>query len=794
MPVLRCKMCGGTMEIDAKQSVAVCQYCGTRQTLPRLDSERVAGLYERAELLRRGNDFDKAAAVYEQIVSLAPNDAEAYWSLVLCRYGIEYVEDPASHKRVPTINRVRFGSILEDADYLSALRNADDEQKSVYIAEAEAIEAIQKGYLAISEREKPFDVFICYKETDDNGKRTMDSVLANDLYHQLTQEGFKVFFSRITLEDKLGTEYEPYIFAALNSAKVMVVLGTRPEYFSAVWVRNEWSRFLALIKNGEQKVLIPAYRDMNPYDLPEEFSHLQALDMSRLGFMQDLIRGIKKILGTESVAGTASVATSPLLRRAFLFLENREWKNAESYCDRILDQEPENAQAYVCKLMAELQVSEREALKKHAAALPKNNTYRLALRYADAPLKTELEGYAQQQDDKAQQKQSAAQAASTIRTWINRIRHNPLPLFLIAAVLCIALIVYLTAYVAPSKKLNRAMALIDAGEYDTAYPMLESLGKDELIADSRYQRAVALAEAGDFSEAMKIQGELEGDSNITQAQMDHLSTLLKNGRELAAADTLEESVPGWKAAYRRSLANAAGEHSGHKDICTYALYDIEEDGIPELFLKTGSSEEDCRFMLYTAVEDEPILLATFPAAHLSVCGISEKGFFLLHGESMGDEWIQRCTVFNGELSAETVFGAYGKDRHALTHLDVYEIDDDTGLNWTANQAEDNQNVLDNYVDDYLIPCSSTDYLTDKNLQWLSWEECTLARNEIYARHGRIFKTAEIAAYFKSKDWYAGTIPSNVFDANEAGYLSDVEYANTRFILDYEKAKFGGSYY
>ena len=794
MPILRCKMCGGTMEIDAKQSVAVCQYCGTRQTLPRLDSERVAGLYERAELLRRGNDFDKAATVYEQIVSLAPNDAEAYWSLVLCRYGIEYVEDPANHKRVPTINRVQFGSILEDTDYLSALQNADDEQKSVYIAEAKAIEAIQKGYLAISEREKPFDVFICYKETDDNGRRTMDSVLANDLYHQLTQEGFKVFFSCITLEDKLGTEYEPYIFAALNSAKVMVVLGTRPEYFSAVWVRNEWSRFLTLIKNGEQKVLIPAYRDMSPYDLPEEFSHLQALDMSRLGFMQDLIRGIKKILGTESVAGTASVATSPLLRRAFLFLENREWKNAESYCDRILDQEPENAQAYVCKLMAELQVSEREALKKHAAVLPKNNTYRLALRYADAPLKTELEGYAQQQDDKPQQKQDAAQAASAIRDWINRIRRNPLPLFLIAAVLCMVLIVYLTAYVAPSKKLNRAMALIDAGEYDTAYPMLESLGKDELIADNRYQRAVALAEAGDFSEAMKIQGELEGDSNITQAQMDHLSTLLKNGRELAAADTLEESVPGWKAAYRRSLANAAGEHSGHKDICTYALYDIEEDGTPELFLKAGASEEDCCFMLYTAVEDEPISLATFPAAHLSVCGISEKGFFLLHGESMGDEWIQRCTVFNGELSAETVFGAYGKDRHALTHLDVYEIDDDTGLNWTANQAEDNQNVLDNYVDDYLIPCSSTDYLTDKNLQWLSWEECTLARNEIYARHGRIFKTAEIAAYFKSKDWYAGTIPSNVFDANEAGYLSDVEYANTRFILDYEKAKFGGSYY
>ena len=515
MPILRCKMCGGTMEIDAKQSVAVCQYCGTRQTLPQLDSERIAGLYERAELLRRGNDFDKAAAVYEQIVSLAPNDAEAYWSLVLCRYGIEYVEDPASHKRVPTINRVQFGSILEDADYLSALRNADDEQKSVYIAEAKAIEAIQKGYLAISEREKPFDVFICYKETDDNGRRTMDSVLANDLYHQLTQEGFKVFFSRITLEDKLGTEYEPYIFAALNSAKVMVVLGTRPEYFSAVWVRNEWSRFLALIKNGEQKVLIPAYRDMSPYDLPEEFSHLQALDMSRLGFMQDLIRGIKKILGTENVVGAASVATSPLLRRAFLFLENREWKNAESYCDRILDQEPENAQAYVCKLMAELQVSDREALKKHAAALPKNNTYRLALRYADAALKAELESYTDLSEKSVQQEKKAGKKLLPVA---------------VAAIVVIAIVAVL---IAGSAKKNRAyesaQALLSAGEYAQAIEAFSALDgyKDsetcraeaeaalteqqnveayasaqELLKDGKFDEAIAAFEAlGDYSDS-----------------------------------------------------------------------------------------------------------------------------------------------------------------------------------------------------------------------------------------------------------------------------------------------------
>ena len=296
MSIFKCKMCGGTIEFNPGDTVGVCDSCGTKQTLPRLDDDRKANLYDRANHFRRNNDFDKAAGIYEQILNEDNTDAEAYWSLVLCHYGIEYVEDPQSRKRIPTVNRAQFTSIFDDDNYKSALHYADSYQKELYEDEAKAINEIQKGILAISQKEEPFDVFICYKETDNSGRRTQDSVLANDLYHQLTQEGFKVFFSRITLEDKLGTAYEPYIFAALNSAKVMVVLGTKPEYFNAVWVKNEWSRYLSLVKNSNgKKMLIPAYKDMDPYDLPEEFSHLQAQDMSKLGFMQDLIRGIKKI-------------------------------------------------------------------------------------------------------------------------------------------------------------------------------------------------------------------------------------------------------------------------------------------------------------------------------------------------------------------------------------------------------------------------------------------------------------------------------------------------------------------
>ena len=160
MTFFKCKMCGGTLEIN-NETVATCEYCGTQQTLPKLDDDRRANLYDRANHFRRNNEFDKAMGIYEQILNEDNTDAEAYWSLVLCRYGIEYVEDPNSHKRVPTVNRAQFTSIFADADYKNAIKNADALQKKVYEAEAKTIDEIQKGILAISEKEEPFDVFIC---------------------------------------------------------------------------------------------------------------------------------------------------------------------------------------------------------------------------------------------------------------------------------------------------------------------------------------------------------------------------------------------------------------------------------------------------------------------------------------------------------------------------------------------------------------------------------------------------------------------------------------------------------
>ena len=401
MALFKCKMCGGSLEVITGLTVAECQYCGTKQTLPRLNDERIANLYDRANHFRRNNDYDKALSIYEQILSEDRSDSEAYWSIVLCRYGIEYVEDPATRRRIPTINRAQYTSIFSDEDYKSAVLYADDAQKELYEKEAELIDNIQKGILEVSQSEEPFDVFICYKETDANGRRTQDSVLATELYNELTREGYKVFFSRITLEDKLGQEYEPIIFAALNSAKVMVVLGTKPEHFNAVWVKNEWSRYLSLIKNGARNILIPAYRDMDPYDLPEEFSHLQAQDMSKLGFMQDLTHGIKKIITASGKPNekkesnpTTNTSVESTIDYALLLIEDGNIEKAEQLLEQAVSIAPKHPMIYVGRLLIECGVKRQEDLVGLTDNFEDSTNYQKAVRFANPQLKAALEGYA----------------------------------------------------------------------------------------------------------------------------------------------------------------------------------------------------------------------------------------------------------------------------------------------------------------------------------------------------------------------------------------------------------------
>ena len=405
MAIIKCKMCGGDLEIIEGSTVCECEYCGTKQTVPSADNEKKLTLFARAGRLLRACEFDKASGVFETIVADFPEEAEAYWGLVLCKYGIEYVDDPATGKKIPTCHRSSFDSVLDDPNFEQACENTDAVARRVYRDEARQIEELRQAILQVSGREEPYDVFISYKETDGNGERTLDSVIAQDIYKELTGEGYRVFFSRISLEDKLGTEYEPYIFAALNSAKVMIVVGTDYENFDSVWVKNEWSRFLKLIARGEKKTLIPVFRNMDAYDMPREFAKLAAQDMGKVGAMQDLVRGVGKLVGKKKTGSTQTqpvqqvvqqsggASSAPLLERAFIFLEDGDWSSANEYCEKVLDQDPKNAQAYLAKLMAELRVRRQTDLADCEQPFDRSNNYQKAIRFGDKALSSALRGY-----------------------------------------------------------------------------------------------------------------------------------------------------------------------------------------------------------------------------------------------------------------------------------------------------------------------------------------------------------------------------------------------------------------
>ena len=170
--MMKCKMCGGNLEIQDGARICVCEFCGTQQTVPGIENDKKLVLFERANKLRFDCEFDQAQAVYENIISEYPDEAEAYWGLILSRYGIEYVDDPKTGKKIPTCHRISHKSIYDDDDFLKVVTKCDKEAKDIYYEEVKVIDAIREKIINISNKEQPYDVFICYKETDENGERT----------------------------------------------------------------------------------------------------------------------------------------------------------------------------------------------------------------------------------------------------------------------------------------------------------------------------------------------------------------------------------------------------------------------------------------------------------------------------------------------------------------------------------------------------------------------------------------------------------------------------------------------
>ena len=109
-------------------------------------------------------------------------------------------------------------------------------------------------------------------------------------------------------------------------------------------------------------------------------------------------------------------------------------------------------------------------------------------------------------------------------------------------------------------------------------------------------------------------------------------------------------------------------------------------------------------------------------------------------------------------------------------------------NWDNSVRQDGHYYLNHGIEsadggDYILPGSDSRYLDVSELYDLDANQCRLARNELYARHGRKFDDEGLRAYFESKDWYSGTIDPDDFKED---MLNDYEFYNRDLIVQYEK--------
>lgn len=392
--IFKCPCCNGEMEIIA-DGVGQCLYCDSKHPLPKSYENQL----NRANKLRQEEmRFDEALELYKEIVSEAPDELEAHWGAVLCRFGIEYVEDEPKRFK-PTCHRTMETSIYDDVDYRMIMERAGEQQKELYDRQAKQIDAIQKKILAFQTTAEPYDIFLSLKVTDDNGNKTIEREIAMRLYDQLSDK-YRVFFSEVSLKSEYaGEDYEAVIYSALRSSKVMILIADNVANMKAKWVRNEWSRYNRMGKEDKEKKLICLVRKEMLEDdgFPIEFAAKEHLFIGDIGYETDLLHNLdtyfKRIRKTSDDGSRSVKGLSGERDRSLLLAENafrqKDYERAKEAAHEAALRDSDCAKAYWYRLLATLECAPDEVLSAKAD-FSKYEDFETCCRYAKGE---ELEEY-----------------------------------------------------------------------------------------------------------------------------------------------------------------------------------------------------------------------------------------------------------------------------------------------------------------------------------------------------------------------------------------------------------------
>lgn len=393
---IKCRNCGAEIDIEtAVNGVVQCEYCRSKFTLPKEDITPAA-----LKFLHDGESslyicrFDDAYAFYKKAAELSSKEPEAYWGMAMSQFKVQYVKDEVNDRLQPICHRISTDNIADNENYKKAISLATSEQRAEYQRQAEEINYIREEFYKLKQTGKDYDCFICVKVTDDTTKqRTADYKHADDIYFDLKGKGYNPFFSERELGEVTGADYEARILYALYTSECMIVVCGKEEYLHTKWVKNEYTRFLRLVGDEQKEsdsITIAFYGRPVEY-LPGKNGKIQGIDLRSLNasekitkFVEDhtpearerrkqaeqakkeseatILKEIEKQREAQReleerlknireapahVETKTSATTRSLLVRANQFLTGGEFDSATDYFNKVLDIDPESAEAWM---------------------------------------------------------------------------------------------------------------------------------------------------------------------------------------------------------------------------------------------------------------------------------------------------------------------------------------------------------------------------------------------------------------------------------------------------------------
>ncbi len=309
MPQLPCSICFNPITIRENAALLTCPHCGRRQGQPKLRRSGKIRLLDYAAHYREKHAFKQAISAYQKALSYEQEDAEVYWLMMLCQYGVLFEQEGDEY--VMRMYNCPEKSVYMSSYYKTAVRLASDQQRALYWDAAKQIDTLYRTIQDASEHQEKYDVIVSCRSWEQAGGNTQDMMLASQLVSVLESEGVKVYSPAVHTEVTALHERQPEILAALHSARVMLIVGTKPGSFTAPSVRINALRFLKLMKDTKKR-MIPVFRDMTRYDLPEEFAHLEVMDLSETGTVSRLVQAVCAHLERTAPAPEPAPKSAPV--------------------------------------------------------------------------------------------------------------------------------------------------------------------------------------------------------------------------------------------------------------------------------------------------------------------------------------------------------------------------------------------------------------------------------------------------------------------------------------------------